>query len=406
MDSPAGIVVLAVVGLWLAYLVPHRLRQRQQMAESRVDDRFSGRLRVLAVAAATAPGPRIGSRAATMAVAHPSHGDCQSSSNSAAPLLTPPLGMTTRPQQQQHQSEGEQDMERPHTPVSQALPVREALHARRAAAARRRALLTAVLLVLSVVAGALAGFSVIRPWIVLAPAVLLGTVLVLGRKAVIGNQKADALWEAREHERRAARPATGHIRVTRPGAVRHPSGRPAAAVRPAVTGHAVHASQSHTQVISRVRSVAGPGTASSDVQVSDADEPATAEPILRAGGDRRSTPRDTPDRRAAGATAESADAPEPAGAASVAASAEDDAEWQPVPVPRPVYTMKSAAPRWEPAPLTAELQQVTEARRAQLAEDHAAPAVSAAPEHEGEPGVDSLGVNLNSVLARRRAAGE
>lgn len=297
-------------------------------------------------------------------------------------------------------------MERPHTPVSQALPVREALHARRAAAARRRARLTAVLLVLSVVAGALAGFSVISPWIVLAPAVLLGSVLVLGRKAVVGNKKADALWEAREHERRAARPATGHVPVTRPSAVRHPSGRPASAVRPSVTGHAVHASQSHTQVISRVRPVAGPGAASSDAQVTDSDEPATAEPILRAGGDRRSTPRDTPDRRAGGATAASADAPEPAAAAPVAAPAEDDAEWQPVPVPRPVYTMKSAAPRWEPAPLTAELQQVTEARRAQLAEDHAAPILSAASDHEGEPGVDSLGVNLNSVLARRRAAGE
>lgn len=295
-------------------------------------------------------------------------------------------------------------MERPHTPVSQALPVREALHARRAAAARRRALLTAVLLVLSVVAGALAGFSVISPWIVLAPAVLLGTVLVLGRKAVVGNQKADALWEAREHERRAARPATGHVPVTRPSAVRHPSGRPASAVRPAVTGHAVHSSQSHTQVISRVRPVAGPGAASSDAQVTDSDEPATAEPILRAGGDRRSTPRDTPDRRTADAAG--AGAPQPVPAEAPAATAEDDAEWQPVPVPRPVYTMKSAAPRWEPAPLTAELQQVTEARRAQLAEDHAAPVVSAASDHEGEPGVDSLGVNLNSVLARRRAAGE
>lgn len=307
-------------------------------------------------------------------------------------------------------------MERPDTPVSQALPVREALHARRAAAARRRALLTAVLLVLSVVAGALAGFSVINPWIVVAPAVLLGSVLVLGRKAVIGNQKADALWEAREHERRAARPATGRGPVAHPGAARHPSGRPASAVRPAVTGHAVHASQSHTQVIARVRSVAGPDAATSGPRVLDSDEPATAEPVLRAGGDRRATPRATPDRRATGADA-GAQAPvvsgataQPAGQADLGAphpaGSEEDAEWQPVPVPRPVYTMKSAAPRWEPAPLTAELQQITEARRAQLAEDHTAPDASPAPEHEGEPGVDSLGVNLNSVLARRRAAGE
>ena len=313
-------------------------------------------------------------------------------------------------------------MERPH-PVSQALPVREALHARRAAAARRRALLTAVLLVLSVVAGALAGFSVINPWIVVAPGVLLGSVLVLGRKAVIGNQKADALWEAREHERRAARPAAGRGPAAHQGAVRHPSGRPAAAVRPAVTGHAVHASQSHTQVIARVRSVAGPDAATTGPRALDSDEPATAAPLLRAGGDRRSTPRGTPDRRAA-ATDGGADAAVPtaaptraaepreatdtgaAGSAPHAAGAEGDAEWQPVPVPRPVYTMKAAAPRWEPAPLTAEIQQVTEARRAQLAEDHADVAGAGTSDHDGEPAVDSLGVNLNSVLARRRAAGE
>lgn len=298
-------------------------------------------------------------------------------------------------------------MERPHTPVSQALPVREALHARRAAAARRRALLTAVLLVLSVVAGALAGFSVINPWIVVAPGVLLGSVLVLGRKAVIGNQKADALWEAREHERRAARPAAGRGPAAHQGAVRHPSGRPAAAVRPAVTGHAVHASQSHTQVIARVRSVASPAAETSGPRALDSDEPATAlgstvRPVVRQ--DRTVAASE----RLGHAPAVEHPGPQTSGADTVGseASVVGEGEWQPVPVPRPVYTMKSAAPRWEPAPLTAELQQVTEARRAQLAEDHAEPAAAPTPEHEGEPGVDSLGVNLNSVLARRRAAGE
>ncbi|WP_143556659.1 hypothetical protein [Sanguibacter antarcticus] len=292
-------------------------------------------------------------------------------------------------------------MERPQTPITQGLAVREALHARRAAAARRRALLTAVLLVLSVVAGALAGFSVISPWIVLAPAVLLGTVLVLGRKAVVGNQRADAEWEAREHERRAARPVAGHGPV-RPGPVRHASGRPVAAVRPAVTGHAVHASQSHTQIIARVRAVPGPAAQGAGPRPLDSDEPAAVSLTgLRAVdstavAQKLGVPRvhETPSQAA------------PVAAAPAAAKAEPEEEWAPVPVPRPVYTMKSAAPRWEPAPLTAELQQVTEARRAQLAEDHEVPPVSAVRRHEGEPAVDSLGVNLNSVLARRRAAGE
>src|SRR5690606_12163834 len=47
--SPAGLAALGVVGLWLAYLVPHRLRHRQQLLESRTEDRYSGSMRVLAV---------------------------------------------------------------------------------------------------------------------------------------------------------------------------------------------------------------------------------------------------------------------------------------------------------------------------------------------------------------------
>src|SRR5690606_20431530 len=111
--------------------------------------------------------------------------------------------------------------------------------------ARRRAMLTAILLVLSVAVGALAALSVLSAWLVLVPAALLGTVLVLGRRAVVGNQRADAAWEERELERRAARAAA---------ADRQLHGRPPAVGRPTVTGRAVHGSQSHTQIIARVRS--------------------------------------------------------------------------------------------------------------------------------------------------------
>ncbi|HWS56965.1 MAG TPA: hypothetical protein VN257_00365, partial [Actinotalea sp.] len=55
MDQ-AGLVVIAMAGLWIAYLVPHRLRYRQQLLEARADDRFSERLRVIRVAR-TDPGP-------------------------------------------------------------------------------------------------------------------------------------------------------------------------------------------------------------------------------------------------------------------------------------------------------------------------------------------------------------
>ena len=49
MNDLAGPVALALVGLWGAYLVPHKLRYRQQLLESRADDRFSEALRVVAV---------------------------------------------------------------------------------------------------------------------------------------------------------------------------------------------------------------------------------------------------------------------------------------------------------------------------------------------------------------------
>ena len=56
MNDLAGPVALALVGLWVAYLVPGKLRHRQQLLESRVDDRYSEALRVVAVTAGDA-GP-------------------------------------------------------------------------------------------------------------------------------------------------------------------------------------------------------------------------------------------------------------------------------------------------------------------------------------------------------------
>ena len=72
-----------------------------------------------------------------------------------------------------------------------------------------------------------------------------------------------------------------------------------------------------------------------------------------------------------------------------------DDEWSPVPVPRPTYTLKSPAPRREPAPL-GEVEGSTELR-----------APAAAPAAVVEPPVGTTGsINLDEVLARRRAAGE
>ena len=81
------------------------------------------------------------------------------------------------------------------------------------------------------------------------------------------------------------------------------------------------------------------------------------------------------------------------GAQSDGESAEG--EWLPVPVPRPTYTLKSPAPRREPAPL-GEVEGSTEVRA-----PVEAPAAIAEP-----PGGTTGSINLDEVLARRRAAGE
>ncbi|WP_242448356.1 hypothetical protein [Cellulomonas sp. WB94] len=87
-NSPAGVVTLAVAGLWVAYLVPQKLRHRQQLLESRTDDRFSGALRVLAVTDRTGRNTRVSdSRARSGATP-----DCAATADKRVGLLTPSRG--------------------------------------------------------------------------------------------------------------------------------------------------------------------------------------------------------------------------------------------------------------------------------------------------------------------------
>lgn len=285
---------------------------------------------------------------------------------------------------------------------------RDALLARRAAAARRRATLTLGLVVLTALVGVIVAVTSLPVWTVAVPAVLLVSVLVLGRRAVLANARADAAAREREAAREAARPA----------ALRR-AGRPAPAVRTTVTGRAVHSSQTQTEMISRVRAagaagVAGQGAESSTTAKTTADKTTAA----KSGAEVERTVTPTAAARATEtAEPEASSASRPTGEADRASSAApaarqpapaqegESTDWEPVAVPRPVYTLKSTAPRWEPAPLTAELRKLTEERRAELAGASPAQPAPATATAE-EPSEDSLGVNLNSVLARRRAAGE
>jgi hypothetical protein len=367
-NSPAGVLTLAVAVLWVAYLVPQKLRHRQQLLEARTDDRFSGALRVLAVT--DRPG-----RSARRSDPRPRSGatpDCAASADKRVELLTPgrgvPLAMTRG-------ANGGSVVDRPHGTqdrlsadaarrIAQQRAAHAAAVARRGAAARRRAVLAVTLLVVSVAGWSVVGLTAVTVTAGVVPSVLLAGVLVLGRRAVVAGHTADDEWERRRRESALA-PA-----------------RPSAHA-PAVTGRAVRPSDSHTEVFARILDQVEPRS-------TDAAPSAT-------------TGSTSVVRRSARDAAERA----------------DEQEWSPVPVPRPTYTMKASAPRREPAPL-GEVEGSTELRAAPVASsdagsatsgpDNVAPTVEkpAAPVRDRlEVPVTATGsINLDEVLARRRAAGE
>lgn len=346
-NSPAGVVTLAVAGLWVAYLVPQKLRHRQQLLESRTDDRFSGALRVLAVTDHTGRTARM-SDSRTRSGATP---DCAATADKRVGLLTPSRGV---PLVAIGGANGGSAVDRPHGTqdrLSADAARRAAQHraaqvaavARRGAAARRRAVLAVTLLVASIAGWAVTGLTAVTVAAGIVPTVLLVGVLVLGRRAVVAGQAADIEWERRrrEHALSPARPS---------------------AHAPAVTGRAVRPSDSHTEVFARIVD-----------QVDGRPEAATHDTSADASTVVRRSARQ--------------------GAQTGGESAED--EWSPVPVPRPTYTLKSPAPRREPAPL-GDVEGSTEMR-----------ATVDAPAAIVEPPVGTTGsINLDEVLARRRAAGE
>ncbi|MFE6971110.1 hypothetical protein [Isoptericola sp. NPDC057653] len=423
--SAAGLAVLALFVLWLGFWVPHRLRHRQQLLDARMDDRFSGGLRVLAVAEAG------GARGVTT----PTGG--------AVPLLmsgTPsdggrgerPMGLDDDEGASRALTDPRAEALAPSRPRESRLAMLE----QRAARARRRLLLTLLLLLATVAAWVVVGLGLVT-WVAGAvPTALLLGVLVLGRVAVLQARRADARWAA---ERKAARQQATQARALANGGPHAPRNRPR------VTGHAVRPSATHTQMIPRVAAPAAePSSARPTPRASSRvaagavgardEEPTEPEPVVP-----RAAPasgRAVYDARADEAPAE----PEPVvvvdpgpGPAPVAGPPPVGSEpWEPVPVPLPTYVTKPAAPRREPRPLVASSSTATgrtvsvsdSARVAALAAtmqaalgptatpagaDTASSTTSsardaAAPE-EPRPRTETLGLPLDEILARRRAAG-
>jgi len=405
VNDLAGPVALALVGLWVAYLVPHKLRYRQQLLESRADDRFSEALRVVAV---TRRRTRRGV---------PVHVRSVDSTDGTATgrmpgLLTPGKGLPVLPA---GSATGGTTVDRPTATESritaeaarraaQARAARAASVARRAAAARRRGLLAGILAVATVVGWTVAGIAPAVTWVAGAvPTVLLTGVVVLGRRAVLAGRAADAAWDARvaEERRTGSAPRTGATRVVSPAGA--PSTRP-------ITGATPRVPERRTAPSSATSNAAPATTASTDAPhalvTGRAVHPSDARTEVFAAivADHGEPEAETPARHAATGgvpvvrlTTRAQDTAEP----EATAEADADAEaWSPVPVPRPTYTMKATAPRREPAPLD-NLEGSTAVRPTEQ---------TAAPEETAEvvePVAETTGsIDLNAVLAKRRAAGE
>ncbi len=416
VESASGIVALAVFLLWVGFYVPHRVRHRQQLLEARTDDRFSGSLRVLAVAGPGGGGSggwdaRLDGLAAVASIGPGPSADGGRALLGGAATQDRPAGRT-------HEEEGTHAMGSTDSasPSRGAPPRRQpaseqsrlALLERRAAAARRRLALTVVLLLASVAVWVVVALGYLPWWAGAVPTAFLGLVLVLGRRAVLAAQRSDAAWLA---ERRAAARA---VRGTVLGAPPAPRG-----ARPRVTGRAVHGSQVSTQMIPRV-TPQDLARANATAAALSGEGPFGASPRERVTAPSTTTAEDSGSEEPASARVGSSEAPADEAAEVVEVEVVDEGRvpsgraWDPVPVPPPTYTMKPTAPRREPAPLTAD-DLVSPARAGAAPAPVAAAEVvvdvpSGAPEpavgDERKPSTETLGLDLNEILARRRAAGQ
>jgi len=397
-----------LAGLWLAYLVPYKLRHRQQLLESRVDDRYSEALRVVAVtrrAPKAGIGPRGGRTVGRLGPAHAG----------TTGLLTPGRGLVVTATG----GTGGETVDRPHaTPeritaeaarrAAQTRAARAAASARRAAAARRRAVLAVVLLVAAVGGWTAVGLVPVASIAFgLAPTALLGMVLVAGRRAVVAGKRNDEAMARQivEADELAARPRSGVIRTVAPAATASPSG--ATPVAPASATAVPTAPAVTAPVRASVKGKAGQTPSRFATESHSTPVPKVTGRAVRPSEDNTEVFQAiVADRGEKGVAARHATGAVPVVPAASSSTASDEAGdrdgWAPVPVPRPTYAMKPAAPRREPVPL-GEVEGSTTARAA--AEPVVAPAddelVTPQP-----PAEVSASIDLNAVLAKRRAAGE
>lgn len=376
--------MLAVVALWMVFMIPSALRYRSQLVAAHADDRFSSGLRIVAGSKRAEAQNAVMLSELQQPVGVPGPGRSAGAIHATAARAV----VVGEVRQGDERRKG-------HT-MTGTVTMPAAVKARRAAAARRRAFLTVALLGITL---GMIGASLATPMTMAAaaiPGVLLLSVLVMGRRAVIANARADARrgWTSASAAPRQA--------VTRPAT---------SLKSPAPTAKRVADASTSTTVLPRVR----PTTEAKSVAAPAATMPASLAPSFTMGSDEDADAQAEVVAEVA-EVAESrqlADLQQPPG--------ESDDAWQPVPTPRPTYVFKAPAPRREPRPLEAfdpamlsagagrsasRSAEVEDAAASATAEGASGAAASTASTGS-EPATTTLsgGLQLDAILARRRAIG-
>jgi len=396
-SSAAGLAALALFVLVLGYWVPQRVRHRQQLLDTRLEDRFSEGLRVLAVAA-RGPVPAVAGPALTavdenvgLLTMSGEHTSGERISGGHQPIKVPvPVrdsstsGASGAPSSSRPASRPAGRRAREETPMAPqpaGAHSRIALLEERVRRARRRLRLTLALLVLSVAVWALVLGTSLAWFVGVLPTALLVVVLGLGRAAAASARRADSRWAA---ERRTAERQALHARALAAGGPRAPVNRAR------VTGRAVHGPSTATQMIPQVSIRVVDGVAEAVPATARSQDVSSTTPVVEPAAE-PTTPADASAGRtssagaSAGRTASAdalagptAPAPESAGPTTLApaparptssyapgaaakaaarpapstAAIPSQQTWEARPVPLPTYVTKPAAPRREPRPLT------------------------------------------------------
>ncbi len=317
VQSPSSLIFLVLLGVWAAYFVQYWVRRRDHVATARSVEQFSTAMRVLERRDAL-PRTDFSEPAPRSYAVHPARAVRPQVLVKRAVAAEPPApgGVTERIEPAARV--------RPARPSTAPAARRAPAQAPRVHPSRRvRGLLLLVALAELVTIVPLVGLSLLQPW-ALAPAVLaVGAALAFVRS---GARTQAAL--VRAHRRREADLA--RLRAAAPvearGAARPGSAPPAGSARPAPE-----------RVVAQTA----------------AEAPAEAEPVLVASDVVSSAQVEVYDVSAAGADVVQqpvAQAPGPDVMVPIEVDDDIPLTWDPVPVPRPTYTMKAKAERPEVLP--------------------------------------------------------